>query len=86
MTTLYAKKSIVTYQPDFFIKLYDLGSGYLGEMPIARVKLYEGDRWHPVYSAECLLNDIEKADEFHVGRVGKEMSDYAETHREDLIL
>ena len=39
-------------------KLYDLGSGYLGEEPIAKAKL--GDKWVPVYSAECLLITIEK--------------------------
>lgn len=86
MTDLYARKAFSGKGDLKNPKLYDLGSGYLGEMPIAKVKLYEGDRWHPVYSAECLLIDIEKEGDFRVGKVSKEKNDYAETHREELIL
>ncbi len=86
MTDLYARKAFSGKGDLMNPKLYDLGSGYLGEMPIAKVQLCEGDKWHPVYSAECLLIDIEKSSDFRVSRLNRSESEYAYTHREDLIL
>ena len=83
----YVKKTPVHTAQKEVGKLYDLGSGYLGEMPIAKVKLSEGDEWRLVYSAECLLIDIEKEGEaFKVSPIDRQRVEYADTHREDLIL
>ena len=83
----YVRKSAVHTAQKENGKLYDLGSGYLGEMPIAKVKLSETDEWRPVYSAECLLIDIEKeGEDFKVSPIDRQRAEYADTHREDLIL
>jgi len=83
----YVRKSAVHTAQKENGKLYDLGSGYLGEMPIAKVKLSETDEWRPVYSAECLLIDIEKeGEDFKVSPIDRQRAEYADAHREDLIL
>ena len=83
----YVRKSAVHTAQKESGKLYDLGSGYLGEMPIAKVKLSEADEWRPVYSAECLLIDIEKeGEDFKVSPVDRQRAEYADNHREELIL
>ena len=50
-------------------------------------KLYEGDEWRLVYSAECLLIDIEKeGEDFKVSPIDRQRAEYADTHRKDLIM
>lgn len=67
------------------LKLYDLGSGYLGEMPIAKTKMDEYDRVRNVYSAECLLNDIEVIGTVQISTVTRETEQYMDQHRKNLM-
>ena len=66
-------------------KVYDLASGYLGEMPIATIKLADGKKYR-VYSAECLLNDIEREKNVHVMLFTDDVAQFADENRKDVIL
>ena len=67
------------------LKLYDLASGYLGDMPVARTKMDDYDHVRNVYSAECLLNNIEAIGTVRISTVTRETEQYIDNHREDLI-
>ena len=67
------------------LKLYDLASGYLGEMPIAKTKMDDDDHVRNVYSAECLLNDIETFGTVRVSTVTPNTEQYIDYHRKDIL-
>ena len=62
---------------------YDLASGYLGTMPIAYWMC--GSQKVKIFSAEALLNDIEKYDGIRVNHVIDSELSLIESTRKELI-
>jgi len=80
------KYAFISNKNGDILKVYDLASGYLGEMPIAKTKLWDDDHVRNLYSAECLLNDIEVFGKVRVITVTAETEQYIDYHRKDLIM
>ena len=71
---------------DGFRRIYDMTDGDLENFPIATCKL-EGedpDRRFGIYSAECLLNDIEIHKVLYVSMVPDEVERFIEATRKEV--
>ncbi len=78
--------AIATTNDGKFRRIYDMADGDLENFPIATCKL-EGedpDRRFGIYSAECLLNDIEVHKVLHVSMVVPEVAKFIEATRKEL--
>ena len=62
---------------------YDLASGYLGVMPIAYFKC--GSQKTKIFSAEALLNDIERYDGIRINHATEQEVSLIESTRKELI-
>ncbi len=69
-----------------FRRIYDMTDGDLGNFPIATCMLEGEDpeRRFGIYSAECLLNDIEVYKVLHVSMAVPEVAKFIEATRKEL--